>query len=398
VFRLKNMLIIPDRGIEIRVDWFVVWYQWYLSEDILELINYTWVDWWIDPKDKEYYTYYVSRDFKKYQLLWYLENEKNLDQSTFLTYKTYAENIDYTNRFPYMLWDNLWIIIDKQSNSPIQSLPNIQSDWYINFTWSLAWIYNINIENWDIFMSNDNILLWEKIKELANIKYNVLTEESTSDLCSWEISDVNWADTSVWNPKYISSYNWTRSDTPWICTWNCVLWYYWDWSSCNLINYTVTFNWNWWSGHSPTSKSVAYNTAVWTLPSNPTRTWYTFNWWFTQASWWTQITTATVITWTVTFYAQWTPINYTVTFDWNWWSWHSPTSKSVAYNTAVWILPSNPIRTWYTFNWWFTATSGWTQITTGTIITWTVTFYAQWTPIYCILDNGNSDVNSCILQ
>lgn len=214
VFRLKNMLIIPDRGIEIRVDWFVVWYQWYLSEDILELINYTWVDWWIDPKDKEYYTYYVSRDFKKYQLLWYLENEKNLDQSTFLTYKTYAETIDYKNRFPYMLWDNLWIIIDKQSNSPIQSLPNIQSDWYINFTWSLAWIYNINIENWDIFMSNDNILLWEKIKELANIKYNVLTEESTSDLCSWEISDVNWADTSVWNPKYISSYNWTRSDTP----------------------------------------------------------------------------------------------------------------------------------------------------------------------------------------
>ncbi len=70
---------------------------------------------------------------------------------------------------------------------------------------------------------------------------------------------------------------------------------------------------------------------------------------------------------------------YTVTFDWNLWSWHSPTSKSVAYNTAVWTLPSNPTRTWYTFNGWFTATSWWTQITTSTVVTANVTYYAQWT-------------------
>ncbi|MDQ1344399.1 MAG: hypothetical protein QG650_1120 [Patescibacteria group bacterium] len=71
--------------------------------------------------------------------------------------------------------------------------------------------------------------------------------------------------------------------------------------------------------------------------------------------------------------------SYAVTFDGNGGSGHSPTTKSVNHGAQVGTLPSNPTRTGYTFNGWFTATSGGTQITTATVVTAAVTWYAQWT-------------------
>jgi uncharacterized repeat protein (TIGR02543 family) len=147
------------------------------------------------------------------------------------------------------------------------------------------------------------------------------------------------------------------------------------------INYTATFDGNGWVGHSPWTKTIAYNTAVGTLPSSPLRSNYTFNGWYTAPTWGTQVTTTTVILGDVTYYAQWVPVGYTVTFDATGGAGHAPTSKLISYNTAVWTLPTNPTRANYTFNWWFTATSGGTQVTTSTIITAAITFYAQWTPV-----------------
>lgn len=57
--------------------------------------------------------------------------------------------------------------------------------------------------------------------------------------------------------------------------------------SCSLANgacptsVTATFIGNGGTGHSPASKVVAYNTAIGTLPSNPTRSGYSFLGWFT---------------------------------------------------------------------------------------------------------------------
>ncbi|MDD2907427.1 MAG: InlB B-repeat-containing protein, partial [Candidatus Gracilibacteria bacterium] len=76
-------------------------------------------------------------------------------------------------------------------------------------------------------------------------------------------------------------------------------------NNCEVNNYTATFDGNGGNGHSPTTKSVAYNTAVGTLPSNPTRSGYTFNGWYTAASGGTQITISTIVTADVTYYAQW---------------------------------------------------------------------------------------------
>jgi uncharacterized repeat protein (TIGR02543 family) len=146
--------------------------------------------------------------------------------------------------------------------------------------------------------------------------------------------------------------------------------YYAQWT---VNKYTVTFNAN--GGTAVASKTVAYNTAVGTLPT-PTRTGYTFTGWYTAKTGGTKIDANAKITANVTYWAQWTVNKYTVTFNAN--GGTAVASKIVAYNSAVGTLPT-PTRTVYTFNGWYTAKTGGTQIVKDTKITANVSVYAQWT-------------------
>ncbi|MDD3302854.1 MAG: InlB B-repeat-containing protein, partial [Candidatus Gracilibacteria bacterium] len=132
---------------------------------------------------------------------------------------------------------------------------------------------------------------------------------------------------------------------------------------CSINSYTVTFDGNGGTGHTPTSKSVTYNSSIGTLPTNPTKDGYTFVGWYTQSTGGSQITESTTVLGDATVYAQWNVNNYTVIFDGNGGTGHTPTSKSVTYNTAIGTLPSTPTMTGYTFNGWYTSASGGTQIT-----------------------------------
>jgi uncharacterized repeat protein (TIGR02543 family) len=146
-------------------------------------------------------------------------------------------------------------------------------------------------------------------------------------------------------------------------------------------SYTVTFNQNGGDTPSPTSKSVTYDATYGSL-ATVTRTGYTLNGWFTAPSGGVQITSGTTVSITAaqTLYAQWTANSYTVTFDGNGGGTPSPMSKSVTYDSTYGSL-ATVSRTGYTFNGWFTAASGGTQITSGTSVTITSaqTLYAQWT-------------------
>ena len=79
-----------------------------------------------------------------------------------------------------------------------------------------------------------------------------------------------------------------------------------------------------------------------------------------------------------TLYAYWSPQNYTVSFDANGGS-VTTTSKSVTYNSTYGDLPT-PTRAGYSFNGWYTETSGGTQITSTTKVQITLaqTLYARW--------------------
>ena len=149
-----------------------------------------------------------------------------------------------------------------------------------------------------------------------------------------------------------------------------------------LKSYTVTWNAN--GGTvSPASVSKTYGSTLGTLPT-PTRAAtaeysYTFAGWFTAASGGTQISSTTTVTGNVTYYAHWTATkrSYTATFNGNGGSTPSPSSITKKYNTALGTLPTCT-RTGYTFLGWYTASSGGTKISTTTVVTKDITYYAQW--------------------
>ncbi len=152
--------------------------------------------------------------------------------------------------------------------------------------------------------------------------------------------------------------------------------------------YTITFNPN--GGTvSPTSKQIYQGDAIGELPT-PTRTGYTFNGWYTSSSGGTKITEETIPTYNRTYYAHWTQTpKYTVTFNPNGGT-VTPTSRQVYKGNEVGELPT-PTRDNYTFDGWFTASSGGDEVTASTIVTATVTYYAHWieNPKYTVTFNAN---------
>lgn len=152
-----------------------------------------------------------------------------------------------------------------------------------------------------------------------------------------------------------------------------------------IAQYTVTYNAN--SGSvDRTSDTVDAGSSV-TLPT-PTREHYTFNGWYTAASGGTKVDGATYTpTGNVTLYAQWTPIVYTVTYNYNGGS-GSTTSATGTVVKAV-TLPKPNNRNGYTFNGWFTASTGGTKVGDAGVSynpTANVTLYAQWTEDECIAE------------
>jgi len=144
-----------------------------------------------------------------------------------------------------------------------------------------------------------------------------------------------------------------------------------------LIQYTVTFDDN---GRTVTPASGTTGTG-WTLASlpTPTRDCHTFNGWFTAATGGTQVTTGRVYSQNDTVYARWTRNTYTITFNANGGS-VTPTSGTTNASGTLTSLPT-PTRAGYTFNGWYTAATGGTQVTIGTEFCANTTIYAQWTLI-----------------
>lgn len=158
--------------------------------------------------------------------------------------------------------------------------------------------------------------------------------------------------------------------------------YYAQWTA-TLISYTATFNGNGGGIPSPSTITKTYGSELGTLP---TCYWtgYTFLGWYTASSGGSKISTATKITGTVTYYAQWSINSYTLTFDVNGGNAVSPTSKSVQYGSAYGTLPT-PTKNLdaeftYAFAGWYTAAIGGTQVTANTTMdAGNITIYAHWT-------------------
>lgn len=127
------------------------------------------------------------------------------------------------------------------------------------------------------------------------------------------------------------------------------------------------------------SKNISFGGTYGALPV-PTRVGYTFEGWYTQAEEGEKVTEETSVTQVTehTLYAHWKVNLYQVTFEGEGGS-VSPANMSVEYENVYGILPT-PVREGYTFQGWYTAKTGGTQVTGETKVTVADNhmLYARW--------------------
>jgi type II secretory pathway pseudopilin PulG len=129
LYRAKNSLPLPSSNVRIEANGTAIWYQWYAAQDILDLIDYS--KWGKDPKDAEYFTYYISGDRKYFQLLGFLEDSTN--QATAFFMPDQANAADYSVRFYATSGKKLWIFVDG-NKTPIQISSSVVGTWEIELT------------------------------------------------------------------------------------------------------------------------------------------------------------------------------------------------------------------------------------------------------------------------
>ena len=128
-----------------------------------------------------------------------------------------------------------------------------------------------------------------------------------------------------------------------------------------------------------TSAPIGYSA---TAPSyTPVKTGHTFKGWYTAASGGSLYSSVSIAA-ARTFYAQFTPSTYTIT-----WNCGDGTTKTTTqtYGQAL-ALPAEPTRENYTFSGWYTAASGGSKVTNSTVFSGTsnTTYYARWSQTFSV--------------
>lgn len=149
----KWSVSLPDSYLTINANGTLVWYQWYVWAWILSLI---WLQsWWKDPKDDSYYTYYLFKDKKNFQLMAWLEDSPDKLKITWYNEsifpQAYAWTPDYINRYPKVYGKQLWVLTD-WNHTPVQELLTGSLDIamtantytaYLTDSTSITWSWNI---------------------------------------------------------------------------------------------------------------------------------------------------------------------------------------------------------------------------------------------------------------
>jgi uncharacterized repeat protein (TIGR02543 family) len=149
-----------------------------------------------------------------------------------------------------------------------------------------------------------------------------------------------------------------------------------------IPQYTVTFNAD---GGSPATQTKIVNSSSSigeeNMSNTPTKSGYSFGGWYTQQNGGGhQFYATTAVTENITLYAKWIP-QYTVTFNADG---GSPPTQTKIVNSGASVgstnMPSQPTKSEYDFNGWYTETNGnGTQFTADTTVTGNITLYAKWT-------------------
>ncbi len=161
------------------------------------------------------------------------------------------------------------------------------------------------------------------------------------------------------------------------------------------VSYSIIYNLN--GGTNSDSNPSAYTIAAPTITlATPSRTEYTFDGWYSDSTFATATTQiAAGSTGNIALFAKWTVVQYTISYILNSGSNNSSNPATYTAQTAA-ITLSDPTRTGYTFDGWYsdsTFATAVTQIAAGS--TGNKMLYAKWTAVsYSIIYNLNGGTNS----
>ncbi len=296
----NKYLPIPDDRVDIKSNWTLIAYQWYAWKSILEAIEYSTPG--LDPKDKTYFSYYLSKNKKDFQLMAFLEEEDNL-QTAEIFNKSSA--VDYYTRFPTVFWKKLWILTDN-NNTPIQEVTAIKSAWSldiadvwtlelksflndwdssISWTWTTFAVLKTFVDKRWKYCASDNLTCSENIVTItsdAGAGWNLVdTNCDINDIKIWTQTWA-WCNSTIWNWviyddwTYCLDYQWNDlTDTS--CTWflekensfNSTYWVNNIWGKLYTWDNSSTACTNWYHVPSETEWALLEETLNW----SSCRTW-----------------------------------------------------------------------------------------------------------------------------
>jgi prepilin-type N-terminal cleavage/methylation domain-containing protein len=321
IYRTNNDLPQPENSVAVLASGTTIAYQGYMGKNNLETISYS--KGWIDPKDDTYFSYYLTADWKYFQLMAYLEDSANEQLvKNNLSWKSNA--ISYTNRTPTVYGKKLWILTESWTNAPIQEVSSIKTVWLLDIV-TTAWTYTAN------FTDKSTITwTWVVLQTVQNV------------MKSWW-NGMNWPTTC---PTWFISVPW---DTNFNQAWFCVAQYEMTYTDADTPNST------WWWVDWNTVTYVSWKTIVsmtWKYPIADINQQQAIDACKSMGAWYHLITNNEWMT--IARNIEWNGINWTWWTVWNWsiYNW-------VSHNVTMWcwwastkalytLIPRN----WATKTWW----------------------------------------------
>ena len=264
LYSTNHSLPTPDTtSTSIMDNWTQIATQWYAWKNVLETITYSTE--WVDPKDKTYFSYYLTKDKKYFQLMAFLEEEDNLQNT--------AVWVDYSTRYPTVFWNKLWILTTG-TNEPIQvSLETIDiwsnlaeeyishlKDWdSVSWNWTTFSILTNIAKVWGKFCSSDNLECIDPSTVVC--WYNNLGDFVLVNEKLWSVDEyfvqcladrTDWIKWEYLNPSNQVKKQFKISNTAWEPSW--------DWSKYNYVGI-------WWSNEYPAFTYCTDKWENWRLPT-----------------------------------------------------------------------------------------------------------------------------------
>ena len=362
---------------------------WYYSNGVCRVVTPSSpnaIDWWtllgwrndVDAKDKtvnstenQVLNNCSTNFYAVYKRTANFYSWKNWTKSTSTQYYNTEGNysVSIPSWIPYSITTPSWTILWRRSDTDAKaavydttytSLTSSSKDYYAVYSRILTIAYKWNGSDW-----------WSAPSNSTNTQYFN---------SNWSVSSPSFVLRSNTFTRWWYSFNWWDLWAAWAS------YSWWPWVSDSATKnanaqwsanwYSITYTLNWWTNDSSNPSSYTIESETITL-KDPTKSGYTFKW-RTWSNWTTpqkgvKITKWT--TWNKSYTANWTVVNYSISYDLRWGAVSSTNKTSYNIETSTFTL-NNPTRSFSTFKWWT-----WTNLTSATS-TVKVTKWSTWNRSY----------------